>query len=139
MFDAETLDARQRLKRYRINVNRIYNLLRVPLHIHGPSRNVTAKVDDNPGGFVPKSHPDAMNDLQRIVDINKTIAAYVLEINAVESALSVLNKDESLVLIMRDVDEINMDVIARQFGYSSRQSFYNIYKRALNKFKLALS
>ena len=139
MFDAETLKARQRLKRYRANVNRISNLLKLPLRIHGPSRSVTAKVDDNPGGFVPKSHPDAISDLQRIVDINQTIAAYVLEINAVESALATLSKDESLVLIMRDVDEINMDVIAREFGYASRQSFYNIYKRALNKFKLALS
>ena len=138
MFDAETLEARQRLKRYRVDVNRIYNLLRLPVRIHGPSRNVTAKVDDNPGGFVPKSHPDAMNDLQRIVEINKTIAAYVLEINAIESSLSVLSKDECLVLIMRDVDEMNMEAIANALGYSSRQSVYNIYKRALNKFKIAL-
>lgn len=138
MFDRQTEEARRRLKRYRANVNRISNLLKMPVRINGPSKSVTAKIDDNPGGFIPKSHPDAMSDLQRIVDMNNTIAAYVIEVNEIEGALSVLNKEESLVLIMRDVDEINMEAIAAALGYSSRQSVYNIYKRAVNKFKIAL-
>ncbi|HJA45764.1 MAG TPA: hypothetical protein H9954_06140 [Candidatus Phascolarctobacterium stercoravium] len=138
MFDRQTEEARCRLKRYRANVNRINNLLKMPVRINGPSKNVTVKIDDNPGGFIPKSHPDAMSDLQRIVEINSTIASYVLEVNEIENALSVLSKEESLVLIMRDVDEMNMETIAAALGYSSRQSVYNIYKRAVNKFKIAL-
>ena len=69
MFDRQTEEARCRLKRYRANVNRINNLLKMPVRINGPSKNVTVKIDDNPGGFIPKSHPDAMSDLQRIVEI----------------------------------------------------------------------
>ena len=138
MPEKEMLAARQRLSMYRANINRINNLLRLPLRIGGPSQSVTVKPKDNPGGTVSKNHPDALNDLQRIVDLNNTIAAYVIEVNEIEGALSVLNKEESLVLIMRDVDEINMEAIAAALGYSSRQSVYNIYKRAVNKFKIAL-
>lgn len=83
MFDRQTEEARCRLKRYRANVNRINNLLKMPVRINGPSKNVTVKIDDNPGGFIPKSHPDAMSDLQRMVEINSTIASYVLEVNEI--------------------------------------------------------
>ena len=66
------------------------------------------------------------------------IAGYVLEITEIEGALSVLGKEESLVLIMRDVDDMAISAIGEALGYSSRQAIYNIYKRALNKFKIAL-
>lgn len=138
MPERKIQEARQRLSMYRANINCINNLLRLPLRIGGPSQSVTVKPKDNPGGTVSKNHPDAMSDLQRIVEINSTIASYVLEVNEIESALSVLSKEESLVLIMRDVDEMNMETIAAALGYSSRQSVYNIYKRAVNKFKIAL-
>lgn len=138
MPDKEIQEARQRLARYRANVNRINSLLRLPLRIGGPSQSVTVKPKDNPGGTVSKNHPDALNDLQRLADINTTIAGYVLEITEIEGALSVLGKEESLVLIMRDVDDMAISAIGEALGYSSRQAIYNIYKRALNKFKIAL-
>lgn len=138
MPDKELLEARERLARYRANVNRINSLLRLPLRLHGPSQSVTVKPKDNPGGFTPKYQPDALNDLQRLAELNAMIAGYVLEITEIEGALSVLGKEESLVLIMREVDGMAILAIADALGYSSRQAIYNIYKRALNKFKIAL-
>ena len=138
MPDKEMQEARQRLARYRANVNRINSLLRLPLRLRGPSQSVTVKPRDNPGGGTSKNYPDALSDLQRLADINTMIAGYVLEITEIEGALSVLGKEESLVLIMRDVDEMAISAIGEALGYSSRQAIYNIYKRALNKFKIAL-
>lgn len=138
MPEKELMEASQRLSRYRANVNRINNLLKLPLRLRGPSQSVTVKPKDNPGGFTPKCHPDALNDLQRLAELNAMIAGYVLEITEIEGALSVLGKEESLVLIMRDVDGMAISAIADALGYSSRQAIYNIYKRALNKFKIAL-
>lgn len=138
MPERKIQEARQRLSMYRANINRINNLLRLPLRIGGPSQSVTIKPKDNPGGTVSKNHPDALNDLQRLADINTTIAGYMLEVAEIEGALSVLNKEECLVLVMRDVDGISISAIAEALGYSSRQAIYNIYKRALNKFKIAL-
>lgn len=138
MPDKEMQEARQRLARYRANVNRINSLLRLPLRLRGPSQSVTVKPKDNPGGSASKNYPDALSDLQRLADINTMIAGYVLEITEIEGALSVLSKEESLVLIMRDVDGMAISAIGETLGYSSRQAIYNIYKRALNKFKIAL-
>lgn len=138
MPDKEMQEARQRLARYRANVNRINSLLRLPLRLRGPSQSVTVKPKDNPGGSASKNYPDALSDLQRLADINTMIAGYVLEITEIEGALSVLSKEESLVLIMRDVDGMAISAIGEALGYSSRQAIYNIYKRALNKFKIAL-
>lgn len=138
MPDKEMQEARQRLARYRANVNRINSLLRLPLRLRGPSQSVTVKPKDNPGGSASKNYPDALSDLQRLADINTRIAGYVLEITEIEGALSVLSKEESLVLIMRDVDGMAISAIGEALGYSSRQAIYNIYKRALNKFKIAL-
>ncbi len=138
MPDKEMQEARQRLARYRANVNRINSLLRLPLRLRGPSQSVTVKPKDNPGGSAYKNYPDALSDLQRLADINTMIAGYVLEITEIEGALSVLSKEESLVLIMRDVDGMAISAIGEALGYSSRQAIYNIYKRALNKFKIAL-
>ena len=131
-------EALQRLARYRANVNRINSLLRLPLRLRAPSQSVTVKPKDNPGGSASKNYPDALSDLQRLADINTMIAGYVLEITEIEGALSVLSKEESLVLIMRDVDGMAISAIGEALGYSSRQAIYNIYKRALNKFKIAL-
>ena len=136
MPDKEMQEAR--LARYRANVNRINSLLRLPLRLRGPSQSVTVKPKDNPGGSASKNYPDALSDLQRLADINTMIAGYVLEITEIEGALSVLSKEESLVLIMRDVDGMAISAIGEALGYSSRQAIYNIYKRALNKFKIAL-
>lgn len=138
MPDKEMQEARQRLARYRADVNRINSLLRLPLRLRGPSQSVTVKPKDNPGGSASKNYPDALSDLQRLADINTMIAGYVLEITEIEGALSVLSKEESLVLIMRDVDGMAISAIGEALGYSSRQAIYNIYKRALNKFKMAL-
>ena len=138
MPDKEMQEARQRLARYRANVNRINSLLRLPLRLRGPSQSVTVKPKDNPGGSASKNYPDALSDLLRLADINTMIAGYVLEITEIEGALSVLGKEESLVLIMRDVDDMAISAIGEALGYSSRQAIYNIYKRALNKFKIAL-
>lgn len=138
MPDKEMQEARQRLARYRANVNRINSLLRLPLRLRGPSQSVTVKPKDNPGGSASRNYPDALSDLQRLADINTMIAGYMLEITKIEGALSVLSKEESLVLIMRDVDGMPIAGIGEVLGYSSRQAIYNIYKRALNKFKIAL-
>lgn len=138
MPERKIQEARQRLSMYRANINRINNLLRLPLRIGGPSQSVTVKPKDNPGGSASKNYPDALSDLQRLADINTMIAGYVLEITEIEGALSVLSKEESLVLIMRDVDGMTISAIGEALGYSSRQAIYNIYKRALNKFKIAL-
>ena len=94
MPDKEMQEARQRLARYRANVNRINSLLRLPLRLRGPSQSVTVKPKDNPGGSASKNYPDALSDLQRLADINTMIAGYVLEITEIEGALSVLGKEE---------------------------------------------
>ena len=116
MPDKEMQEARQRLARYRANVNRINSLLRLPLRLRGPSQSVTVKPKDNPGGSASKNYPDALSDLQRLADINTMIAGYVLEITEIEGALSVLGKEESLVLIMRDVDDMAISAIGEALG-----------------------
>lgn len=141
-MDEKIIRAINELENYRSYVTLTCNLQRKvsdALKRSGPNQRITAQIDANRGGYVPPAHPDAYTDLSVLAKKQSEIANLMDKINAIEDGLAMLGSEERMVLVMKHMDQWTMAAIAEYLGYSSRQSIYTLYSKALKKFAKSLA
>lgn len=132
------------LEEYRANVQGIRTLqsrLQKIIKYSGPSELTAVSLDLSGGGN--SYHKSMENIADEIQKIKRSIAEKRIEIQLIEDALMVISHGRYCehyadVLIMRHVDGYTMNEIAIKLGYSSRQTVYDQYYKALNKFACAM-
>ncbi len=132
------MEAIERLKRYRSNLFKIRRLQYDMDQLYrsaAPSMNITSHYDANKGGYVPPAHSDAFKDLASIAVIKAKVVELYLDIDDIENALGLLEREQRLVLIMKYIDEYSISLITEALGYSSRQTTYSILKTAVKRFE----
>lgn len=132
------MEAIERLKKYRSNLFKIRRLqydIEQLYQSTAPSMNITSRYDENRGGYVPPAHNDAFKDLTSIMSMKAKVVELYLDIDDVENALSLLEREQRLVLIMKFMDEYSISLITEALGYSSRQTTYSILRNAVKTFE----
>ena len=132
------------LENYRVNKQGIITLQRQleKLALRSGPSELTATSYDNAGGGGGFCG-DAILSIEKANKLANKIAEKRIEVQLVEDALNVINTGRysdhyAEILIMRHVDGWAMADIADSLGYSSRQTVYDQYYKALNKFATAM-
>lgn len=137
ILNEKIIKAYNELQNYRSYVALVASLQRKiknALQHSGPSQKVTAQMDANRGGYVPPAHPEAFTDLSLLAKRQGEITKLLNKIADIENGLALLSNEERTILIMKNMDRCTIEGIAEWLGYSSRQSVYTLYNRAMKKF-----
>ena len=108
----------------------------------GPNK-LTATSYDGVGGCVNSHHKSVLEIANEIEVIKLKIADKIAVMQVVEDALVIAGMGRQSeffgdILIMRHVDGWSMGEIAERLGYSSRQTVYYQYNKAMARFASAL-
>lgn len=108
----------------------------------GPNE-LTATAYDGVGGFGNPHHKSVVEIACEIESIKLKLADRIAAMQIVEDALVIVGMGRQSeyfgdILIMRHVDGWSMSEIAEHLGYSSRQTVYYQYNKAMARFASAL-
>ena len=95
---------------YALQIVKLRNDIKLLTGQSAPRNNLTARFDDNKGGYIPPARPDAMKTLAMINN-----------------------------LIMKYVDRWHVNAIAEYYGYASRQSVYSLLSKSVTNFSQFIS
>lgn len=132
------------LEEYNVNLQGIRTLqsrLQKLISRSGPAALTAVSYDmAASGSSYHKSMENIADEIQRI---QRSVTEKRVEIQLIEDALMVISygrycEHYADILIMRHVDGYSMNEIAVKLGYSSRQTVYDQYYKALNKFACAM-
>ena len=132
------------LEEYSVNLQGIRTLqsrLQKIIKFSGPSELTAVSYDlSGSGNSYHKSMENVAGEIQ---NIKCSIEEKRIEVQLIEDALMVIScgiycEHYADILIMRHVDGYSMNEIALKLGYSSRQTVYDQYYKALNKFACAM-
>lgn len=109
----------------------------------GPSCNLVASYSAQPSGHSSAGTYNFETVANALIAKNEELVNTVEKIQDIETALDRLGTevcmpDYQRVLILWHVEELSKEEICKAMNYESRQSIYNLYKRAIKKFAIIL-
>jgi hypothetical protein len=86
---------------------------------------------------------DTLNQIYQLQKWQEMKESTLIEIGKIDDVLDAISQDSGCerykdVLVMWYVEKMDKDMIADKFGYSSRQSVYDMKNKAIRKFAVAL-
>lgn len=124
---------------YALQIVKLRNDIKFLTGQSAPRNNLTARFDDNKGGYIPPARPDAMKILTMINNKQQRIAELEESLRHTERILALLPEEERLILIMKYVDRWHVNAIAEYYGYASRQSVYSLLSKSVTNFSQFMS